>query len=88
MRHALILEYGGCGNVYAYNYSKDPVNWYEEDRGLNTTDWLMSDMSLHGGHPYMTRNNKGFTLTQTLVAMVMAGIVMAGVYSAYYSQQK
>ncbi len=23
-RHSMILEYGGCGNVYGYNYSRDP----------------------------------------------------------------
>ena len=31
---------------------------------------------------------KGFTLMELLVAMFVAGIVMAGVYSAYYSQQR
>jgi len=30
----------------------------------------------------------GFTLVELLVAMVLAGVVMAGIYSAYYSQQK
>jgi type IV pilus assembly protein PilW len=34
------------------------------------------------------RNQKGFTLIEFLVAMAVAGIVMAGIYSAYYSQQK
>ncbi|UCG12592.1 MAG: prepilin-type N-terminal cleavage/methylation domain-containing protein [Deltaproteobacteria bacterium] len=34
------------------------------------------------------KNEKGFTLIELLVAMLVAGIVMAGVYSAYYSQQK
>ena len=34
------------------------------------------------------RSQKGFTLIELLVAMFVAGIVMAGVYSAYYSQQK
>jgi type IV pilus assembly protein PilW len=32
--------------------------------------------------------DKGFTLVELLVAVFIAGIVMAGVYSAYYSQQK
>ena len=35
----------------------------------------------------MNREN-GFTLTELLVAMVIAGVVMAAVYSAYVSQQK
>ena len=34
------------------------------------------------------RNQKGFTLIELLVAITVAGIVMAGIYSAYYSQQK
>jgi hypothetical protein len=48
LRHSMIIEYGGCGNVFGYNYSKDPINEKE-----NNTDWLMADMSFHGGHPYM-----------------------------------
>jgi type IV pilus assembly protein PilW len=34
------------------------------------------------------KEEKGFTLVELLVAVFVAGIVMAGVYSAYYSQQK
>ena len=34
------------------------------------------------------RCNKGFTLVEILVAMVIAGVVMAGIYSAYSSQQR
>jgi type IV pilus assembly protein PilW len=34
------------------------------------------------------RSQKGFTLVELLVAMFVAGIVMAGIYSAYYSQQR
>lgn len=34
------------------------------------------------------KSEKGFTLIELIVAMAVAGIVMAGVYSAYYSQQK
>ncbi len=47
-RHAMILEDGGCGNVYGYNYSRDPIN-----EGGDHTDFLMADMDLHGGNPYM-----------------------------------
>jgi type IV pilus assembly protein PilW len=34
------------------------------------------------------KSEKGFTLIELLVAIFVAGIVMTGVYSAYYSQQK
>jgi len=34
------------------------------------------------------RWNEGFTLTELLVAIVISGIVMTSIYSAYYSQQK
>jgi hypothetical protein len=47
-RHAMIVECAGCGNVYGYNYSRDPIN-----EGGPRTDFLMSDISLHGGCPYM-----------------------------------
>jgi len=33
-------------------------------------------------------NKDGFTLTELLIAMAVSGIVMAGVYSAYSSQQR
>jgi hypothetical protein len=45
-RHALILEGGGSGNVFGYNYVvgslTDPDN-----------DWLAEDMDTHGAHPFM-----------------------------------
>ena len=34
------------------------------------------------------KNQNGFTLIEILIALAIAGVVMAGVYSAYYSQQK
>jgi type IV pilus assembly protein PilW len=34
------------------------------------------------------RQDKGFTIIELLIAVFVAGIVMGGVYSAYYSQQK
>jgi type IV pilus assembly protein PilW len=34
------------------------------------------------------RKEKGFTLTELLVAMTIAGVVMAAIYSAYMSQQR
>jgi len=33
-------------------------------------------------------NKKAFTLIELLIAMAISGFVMAGIYSAYYSQQK
>jgi hypothetical protein len=48
LRHSMIMEYGGTGNVFGYNYSKNPIN----ENG-DSTDWLMADVCLHGGHPYM-----------------------------------
>ncbi|MGD8228646.1 MAG: prepilin-type N-terminal cleavage/methylation domain-containing protein [Desulfobacteraceae bacterium] len=33
-------------------------------------------------------SNQGFTLTELLVAMIISGIVAAGIYSTFYSQQK
>jgi type IV pilus assembly protein PilW len=34
------------------------------------------------------RSNRGFTLTEILVAMTISGFVIAAIYSTYYSQQK
>ena len=34
------------------------------------------------------KSQNGFTLIELLVAMAISGVVMAGIYSAYYSQQK
>ena len=38
--------------------------------------------------PGPRNNGNGFTLVEMLVAVAIAGVVMAGIYSAYYSQQK
>lgn len=45
-RHAMILEWGGQGNVFGYNYSINPIN-----EGMEGTDYLMADMVSHGGTP-------------------------------------
>lgn len=45
-RHSYITEYGGQGNVFAYNYSSDPLN----EKQTNT-DFLMIDACHHGGDP-------------------------------------
>jgi hypothetical protein len=44
LRHSMITEWGGNGNVFGYNYSKDPIN-----EGQFSTDYLMGDMCAHGG---------------------------------------
>jgi type II secretory pathway pseudopilin PulG len=36
----------------------------------------------------LIKNNKGFTLIEILVALVIDFIVLAGIYAAFYSQQK
>jgi len=48
LRHSMITEYGGTGNIFGFNYSREPIN----ENGLNT-DYLMGDMITHGGQPYM-----------------------------------
>jgi hypothetical protein len=44
------LEGGGSGNVFGYNYSKDP-----QGRQVANTpnNWLFTDISTHGWHPFM-----------------------------------
>jgi type IV pilus assembly protein PilW len=41
-----------------------------------------------GEGPLQENSNQGFTLLELLVATAMVGIVMGGIYSTYYSQQK
>ena len=36
----------------------------------------------------MTRENKGFTLIEILVALAVSGLVLAGIYQTYLAQQK
>jgi hypothetical protein len=45
-RHSYVTEYGGQGNVFAYNLSLDPVN-----ENQLRTDYLMGDLIHHGGDP-------------------------------------
>lgn len=49
LRHSLITEYGGQGNVFGYNYSYNPIN----ESGLETV-YLMGDLCHHGGMPKYT----------------------------------
>lgn len=46
-RHALEMEIGCNGNIYGYNYSKDPMNEHVP------MDYLMIDACIHGGSNYM-----------------------------------
>lgn len=41
LRHSMIIEVGAVGNVYGYNYSRDPVSNGEP----------LSDISVHGHYP-------------------------------------
>jgi len=46
LRHSMLVQVGATGNVFGYNYSKDP--FLEEGN-----NWLMSDVSAHGHYAYM-----------------------------------
>lgn len=48
LRHAMILQAGANGNVFAYNYSREPY-WEEVILPSNSA----GDMVLHGNHPYL-----------------------------------
>ena len=45
-RHALILEGGGSGNVFGYNYAVGSLTGPDKN-------WLAEDMATHGAHPFM-----------------------------------
>jgi hypothetical protein len=45
-RHSLILEGGGSGNVFGYNYVVGSLTTPDND-------WLAEDMDTHGAHPFM-----------------------------------
>jgi Pectate lyase superfamily protein len=47
LRHAMILQAGANGNVFAYNYSKEPY-WTEVSLPASSA----GDMVLHGNYPY------------------------------------
>lgn len=48
LRHSMVLEGGGSGNVLGYNFS-----YRMFDDTYPNTDWLMGDLLTHGAHPYM-----------------------------------
>lgn len=45
-RHSFVTEFGGQGNVFLRNYSKDPIS----ESGLST-DYMSEDLCHHGGNP-------------------------------------
>ena len=47
LRHAMFLQSGANGNVFAYNYSKEPY-WTDVSLPSNSS----GDMVLHGNYPY------------------------------------
>ncbi|MFH2010719.1 MAG: glycosyl hydrolase family 28-related protein [bacterium] len=46
LRHSMIIQVGASGNVFGYNYSREP---YQSEGG----DWTPCDISLHGHYPSM-----------------------------------
>jgi hypothetical protein len=47
LRHSMLIQSGANGNVYGYNYSKEPF-WSEPNLPSNSA----GDMVLHGNYPY------------------------------------
>jgi hypothetical protein len=43
LRHAMLVQVGANGNVFSYNYSRDPVS---------QGSWSPPDISLHGHYPF------------------------------------
>jgi hypothetical protein len=51
LRHAMMVQTGANGNVFAYNYSVNPVQG-EGEVNLNK-GWIPPDISVHGHYPFM-----------------------------------
>jgi hypothetical protein len=51
LRHAMMVQTGANGNVYAYNYSTNPVQG--EPGSVLNTGWIPPDISVHGHYPFM-----------------------------------
>ncbi len=49
LRHSMVFEGGGSGNVFGYSYSDRMFG----DSNPANTNWIMADLSTHGAHPYM-----------------------------------
>jgi hypothetical protein len=48
LRHSMILQGGANGNVFGYNFSRDP-NWVQSGYPANSA----GDVVMHGNYPYM-----------------------------------
>lgn len=48
LRHSMILQGGANGNVFGYNFSRDP-NWVQSGFPANSA----GDVVMHGNYPYM-----------------------------------
>lgn len=51
LRHAMMVQTGGNGNVFGYNYSANPVQG-DGETDLNR-GWIPPDISVHGHYPFM-----------------------------------
>ncbi len=51
LRHAMMVQTGANGNVFAYNYSTNPVQG--EPGSVLNTGWIPPDISVHGHYPFM-----------------------------------
>lgn len=51
LRHAMMVQTGANGNVYAYNYSTNPLQG--EPGSVLNTGWIPPDISIHGHYPFM-----------------------------------
>jgi len=51
LRHAMMVQVGANGNVFAYNYS---INTVQGDGETNLNiGWISPDISIHGHYPFM-----------------------------------
>jgi len=75
LRHSMILQSGSNGNVFAYNYSKNPY-WTETSLPSNSS----GDLVLHGNYVYM--NLFESNVVQNIVIDDSHGI--NGPYNTYY----
>lgn len=46
LRHSMVVQLGATGNVFGYNYSRNPYT-------SQSPNWLSSDITVHGAYPYL-----------------------------------